>query len=299
MKVLITGAKGMLGSALCPELLKCGYKILATDITFTSKDITYLDIRDKKNVEDVFKDFKPDIVFHLAASTDVDRCENEREEAFNVNTLGTENIVSFCTGTNINMVYISTAAVFDGRKKEPYTELDQPNPLNIYAKTKLEGEKIVQRILRKYFIVRAGWMIGGIDKDKKFVLKIIRQLQSKKEILAVTDKKGSPTFTKDLSKGLIELFPTQHYGLYHMANKGSCSRYDLAKLIVKLMGRDDVVVRPVSSDVFPLRAPRPDSEAIRNSKLEALGMNNIRTWEEALEEYITTIKQRGDLLNSL
>ena len=271
MKILITGANGMLGSALYPELLADKHEILATDITGENNDIIYLDVRDRKSVAKIFESFRPDIVFHLAAATDVDRCEVQKEEAFITNALGTENVVLSCIKKDTTLVYISTAAVFDGEKKEPYTEFDHPNPLSIYAKTKLEGEKTVQLFLKKYFIIRAGWMIGGIDKDKKFVFKIIKQLQNQKEISAVTDKIGSPTF-----------------------NKGSCSRYDIAKMIVKFMGRDDITVKPVTSEAFPLRAPRPDSEAIDNFKLNLLGMNNMPSWERALEEYTSIIKSNNE-----
>ena len=294
MKILITGANGMLGSALYPELLADKHEILATDITGENNDIIYLDVRDRKSVAKIFESFRPDIVFHLAAATDVDRCEVQKEEAFITNALGTENVVLSCIKKDTTLVYISTAAVFDGEKKEPYTEFDHPNPLSIYAKTKLEGEKTVQLFLKKYFIIRAGWMIGGIDKDKKFVFKIIKQLQNQKEISAVTDKVGSPTFTKDFSRGLLSLIATERYGLYHMANKGSCSRYDIAKMIVKFMGRDDITVKPVTSEAFPLRAPRPDSEAIDNFKLNLLGMNNMPSWERALEEYTSIIKSNNE-----
>ena len=298
MKALVTGANGMLGSALRLELLNQNHETLATDIVSSNREIRHLDVRDEQNVKKMFKDFEPDVVFHLAAATDVDRCESQKEETFITNTLGTENVMFSCMKKDILLVYISTAAVFSGKKKEPYTEFDRPDPLNIYAKSKFAGEEILRRFLKKYFIVRAGWMIGGVDKDKKFVVKIIKQLQSQKEILAVTDKIGSPTFTKDLSKGLLSLIETERYGLYHMANKGSCSRYDIARMIVKFMRRDDVVVKPVTSEIFPLRAPRPDSEAIKNFKLDLLGMNNMRSWEKALEEYISAINNSSGMTKS-
>ena len=295
IKTLVTGANGMLGTALCNTLRKHGYKVLATDINTSEADIEYLDVTDKTKVIAALERFRPAIVFHLAAETDVDKCEKEIEHAYLVNTIGTENVALACQQMNLLMIYISTAAIFDGKKKRPYTEFDRPNPLSIYAKSKFAGENILRHFLKKYFIVRAGWMIGGVDKDKKFVVKIIKQLQSQKEVLAVTDKIGSPTFTKDFSKGLLSLIETERYGLYHMANKGSCSRYDIAKMIVKFMGRDDVIVKPVTSEMFPLRAPRPDSEAIKNFKLDLLGMNNMPSWEKALEEYISVINNSGGI----
>ncbi|NQT46240.1 MAG: dTDP-4-dehydrorhamnose reductase [Candidatus Omnitrophica bacterium] len=290
MRILITGSSGMLGSALCPLLSERNDTILATDINANGGAVC-LDIADMEGVKKVFADFGPEAVFHLAAVTDVDGCEIQQEEAYRTNTLGTENIVFSCMKRDIPLVYISTAAVFDGKKKVPYTEFDLPNPLNVYAKTKLEGESIVARSLKRYFIVRAGWMIGGIDKDKKFVSKIIKQLDGQKEIFAVADKVGSLTFTKDIAKGLLSLVETERYGLYHMANKGSCSRYDIAKLIVKFMGRDDIAVTPATSEMFPLPALRPDLEAIDNFKLTLMGMNNMPTWEEALEEYVFMVKK--------
>lgn len=141
-------------------------------------------------------------------------------------------------------------------------------------------------------------MIGGIQKDKKFVLKIINQLQTKNEILAVTDKIGSPTFTDDFSNCMIPLVLTKKYGLYHMANKGNCSRYDIAKMIVKFMDREEVAVKPVTSDAFPLRAPRPDMEAIDNYKLNLLGMNTMRPWQVALGEYVNIVKNSPELLRT-
>ena len=285
----------MLGTALLAALKGLGHQILATDIINVNNGMQYLDVQDQDSVRKIFAEFKPDIVFHLAAATDVDRCETQAEQTFMVNTLGTENIVFACMPQDTKLVYISTAAVFDGKKLKPYTELDQPRPLNIYAWTKFEGEKVVERFLKRYFIVRAGWMIGGIDKDKKFVFKIIKQLQKQKEIMAVTDKKGSPTFTKDLAAGLVRLLEFERYGLYHMANRGSCSRYDIAKQIVKLMARDDVTVKAVTSEAFPLPAPRPDSEAIENFKLNLLGMNKMQPWEEALAEYISIVKNSDEV----
>lgn len=289
MKALITGANGMLGDSLCSELRRRKYNFVATDIIRDRPDVVYLDIRDKAGIERVFGKFKPDIVFHLAALTDVDKCQQQKDEAFITNTFGTENIALACMENDIVMVYASTGAVFDGTKTDPYNEFDKPHPVNIYGASKLEGEKAVQRLLRKYFIVRSGWLIGGIEKDKKFVAKIIKQLKTQKEILAVTDKIGSPTFTKDLAEGLMDLVETERYGLYHMANKGVCSRYTVAKKVVELMKKGDANVIPVTSKAFILPAPRPNSEAIENFKLNLLGIDGMRFWEQALEEYISII----------
>ena len=285
MRVLVTGANGMLGTALHKELENNKFTICATDLNF-NEAIKDLDIRDLKEVLKTLENFKPDIVFHLAAETDVDKCEIEPEHAYLTNTLGTENVALACQKVNAVMVYISTAGVFDGNKIEPYTEFDTPNPINIYGKSKWEGEKIVSSLLSRYFIFRAGWMIGGGKKDKKFVGKIVNLLKEKDEIPVVNDKIGTPTFTEDMAKGMLNLIETERYGLYHMTNKGTCSRYDIACEIVKIMGKKDVKIKPINSAAFPLPAPRSRSEAMVNLKLNLLGMNTMRTWQEALKEYL-------------
>jgi len=285
MRVLITGANGMLGTALQKELEKNKFIICATDLS-SSETVKELDIRNFKAVLKMVKDFKPNIVFHLAAETDVDKCEIEPEHAYISNTIGTENVALVCQKNNVVMVYISTAGVFDGAKVEPYTEFDAPNPINVYGKSKWEGEKIVCSLLNKYFIFRAGWMIGGGKKDKKFVGKIVSLLKQKDEISVVNDKIGTPTFTDDMAKCMVKLVKTERFGLYHVTNNGVCSRYDIACEIVKIMGKKNVVVKPIKSASFPLPAPRSRSEAMLNLKLNLLGMNTMRTWQEALNEYL-------------
>jgi dTDP-4-dehydrorhamnose reductase len=286
-KFLITGAGGMLGSALCPILEQANFDIIATDaIVQGNGKLIYLDVSDYSSVLNLVEKQKPDIIMHLAAETDVDLCEKNPDRAFKINTIGTQNITFACRKTNATMVYISTGAVFSGDKPEPYTEFDNPNPVNVYGKSKWEGEKIIENFLSKYYIVRAGWMIGGGLKDKKFVSKIVEQLEKTKKLKVVDDKFGSPTYAVDLSKGLIDLLKTDYYGVFHMANKGTCSRYELSREIVRVLGPKDVSIQPVSSALFPSAAPRPRSEALTNYKLDLLGMNCMRPWEEALEEYL-------------
>lgn len=287
MRILVTGADGMLGSALCPLLRKRRHTVCATDVGVSDEGMEYLDVRDYEKVKEIIESFKPEMIIHLAAETDVDKCELEPDRAYLINTIGTQHITLMCQQYDITMVYISTLGVFDGNKPEPYTEFDEPNPINIYGKAKLEGEKIVQCLLRKYYIVRAGWMMGGGHKrDKKFVAKIIKQLDKTKELKAVNDKFGSPTYTIDFSECLADLIETGYYGLYHCTNKGNVSRYEVAKKIIEFLGRSDVDITPVSSASFPLPAPRARSEVSRNYKLDLLGMNTMRNWDEALDEYI-------------
>ncbi len=286
MKILVTGSAGMLGSSLCPILKKKNNEVYATDL-IPADGIDYLDVRSFKQVEQAVDKIKPDIVMHLAAETDVDKCELEPDHAFMTNTIGTQNVALVCQKQNVVMLYVSTIGVFYGDKIEPYNEFDIPHPANLYGLSKLEGEKIVQQLLNKFYIVRAGWMVGGgPTRDKKFVGKMIRQMNEKTTLRAVNDKIGSPTYTVDFSNCVSDLIETDYFGLYHCTNKGYCSRFDVAKKIVELMNRSDVKVEPVSSAVFPLPATRARSEMSRNYKLELLGLDKTRTWEEALRDYL-------------
>jgi len=288
MRILVTGVAGMLGSTLCPILRESGHRVWATDVDTSDEGIKYLDVRSYEQVKEIIEEIRPDMVMHLAAETDVDRCELEPDHAYLTNTIGTQNVALICQKHDIEVVYISTIGVFDGDKHEPYTEFDEPNPINVYGRSKLEGEKIVQNLLKRYYIVRAGWMVGGgPGKDKKFVAKIIKLLDKTGELKVVTDKIGSPTYTVDFSRCLADLIETGYYGLYHCTNEGYASRFEVARKTVEFLGRSDITIKPVSSAYFPLPAPRARSEMSKNYKLELLGMDRMRHWEEALKEYVT------------
>ena len=295
MRVLVTGAAGMLGSALCPILKERGHEVYATDIDTSDEDLEYLDVTSCEQINEIIEKIKPDMVMHLAAETDVDKCELEPDHAYLSNTIGTQNVALTCQKDDIEMVYISTIGVFDGNKPEPYTEFDEPNPINIYGKSKLWGEKIVQSLLRKHYIVRAGWMMGGgPKKDKKFIAKISKLLDKTNQLKVVTDKVGSPTYTLDFSRCLVDLIEIKRYGLYHCTSKGHASRYEVAKKFVDQLGRSDVIIEPVTSAHFPLPAPRARSEASRNYMLELLGMDKMRYWDEALKEYVESMWKGGE-----
>jgi dTDP-4-dehydrorhamnose reductase len=283
-KLLVTGAGGMVGSYV-PQVFK-DQQLILTDIT---QGWRYLDVRDPKAVMETVTELRPDAVLHLAAATDVDRCEQEPDWAHHSNAIGTQNVALACQKTDTLLIYISTAGVFWGDKPEPYIEFDRPNPANVYGVSKLAGEDIVTSLLRRFFIVRAGWMVGGGEKDKKFVGKIARLItEGRSEVRAVHDKVGSPTYAKDLVRGIRSLIETGYYGLYHMVNKGTVSRYDVALVIREALRRPEVSILPVSSAVFPLPAPRARSEAMRNLKLDLLGLNLMRPWDEAVHEYVVT-----------
>lgn len=260
-----------------------------SDLVLTDRieGFAHLDVREPSAVRKGVADARPDIVLHLAAATDVDLCEQDPDWAFHTNAIGTQNVALACQEFDVTLVYISTAGVFSGDKAEPYIEFDVPGPANIYGQSKLAGEQIVSSLLRRYYIVRAGWMIGGGKKDKKFVGKIARLLlEGKNPVRVVSDKLGSPTYGKDLLTGIRSLITTDYFGLYHMVNRGCCSRFDVAVAIRELLGRRDVEITPVSSAHFPLPAPRARSEAMHNLKLELLGLNSMRPWQDALSEYV-------------
>lgn len=288
MKIFLTGASGMLAAEVIPKLRAHGHEVLASDLRPRLASMALLDITNLNQIKKEFSRTQPDYVFHLAAETDVDLCEQRPDHAFRVNTLGTENIALACQQWNIPLLYISTAGVFSGEKKEPYTEFDTPHPANVYGRSKWQGEIIVRDLLSRHYIIRAGWMVGGWEIDKKFVYKIVHQiLEGKKELRVVADKFGSPTFTKDFARNLMTVIETNRYGLYHMTNTGTCSRYEVAVKIVELMNlKDDIKVLPISSDEFPLPAPRARSEMMRNYKLELLGLNHMPHWQESLAAYI-------------
>ncbi|MDD2672916.1 MAG: dTDP-4-dehydrorhamnose reductase [Syntrophales bacterium] len=289
MKILLTGARGMLAHDVARVLERNNHLVVKTDIQQGADDIMRLDIRDRDGVFAFVREYSPDFIFHLAAETNVDLCEERPDHAFKVNAEGTENVATAALVYDTPLLYVSTAAVFPGDKAEPYTEDDEPAPVNVYAKAKLEGERLVRSLLERYFIVRAGWMIGGYDLDKKFVFKLIRQLMAgAKELYAVHDKYGSPTFTWDLAENMLLLVSSGRYGLYHCSNKGTATRYDIACELVRLLGlQEDVKVVSVDSSQFPLPAPRGRSEMIRNLRLGLLGMDRMPDWRKSLEVYLS------------
>jgi len=285
-RMLVTGAAGMVGSYV-REVFD-GIDLTLTDIEIKG-DLLHLDVRDPDAVMQTVQETSPDVVLHLAAATDVDRCEQEPDWAYHTNTLGTQNVALACQASGSVMVYISTAGVFWGDKPEPYTEFDDPRPMNVYGNSKLRGAQILASLLNRFYIVRAGWMIGGSRKDKKFVGKIMRKIVGgEKHLRVVDDKFGNPTYAKDLLQGIRRLLNTDYYGLYHMVNTGMVSRYQIALAIRDILARPDIEIEPVSSAFFPLPAPRARSEAMRNYKLDLLGLNYMRPWQAALREYLET-----------
>jgi len=263
MKILVTGAKGMLGQDLCPILEDSGYEVIETDID-------KLDITNFSSVNTVISSEKPDIVIHCAAYTNVDSAENEIEKARLINSEGTENIAKVCSTLDITLVYISTDYVFDGKKTEPYLPDDVTNPLNIYGKTKLEGEKFVQKYCKKYYIARTSWLYG--HHGKNFVETML-SLCNKEDLKVVDDQIGCPTWTCELANGIVKLLSEYDYGIYHVCGSGSTSWYGFAKEIFKqyrlISGNETcgINLKPCKTSDFPRPAKRPSYSAMNNNKI--------------------------------
>ena len=293
MKVLVTGSAGMLGAAVIDTLRTDQCEIVATGQSVRGEAVKPMDICNWRAVRAMVESHAPELVIHLAAETNVDRCEQEPDHAYATNAFGTENIVRACGELGVVMAYVSTANVFDGEKREPYTEYDAPGSVNVYGRSKRAGECIVEQSLDRYFIFRAGWMVGGWEIDKKFVRTMVQLCREKNELRVVDDKFGSPTFTSDFAVHMMAVVHSGRYGLYHLANKGTASRWEIAKEIVEGLDKvGEIEVVPISSAEFPLPAPRPRSEMLRNLKLELLGLDEMPHWKEALRAYIDENKDK-------
>lgn len=266
-KVLVTGAKGMLGQDLCPMLEKAGYTVIKTDVD-------NMDITNFENVKSVISKEKPDIIVHCAAYTNVDKAEEDIKTARLINSTGTENVAKICGENDITMVYISTDYVFAGDKKEAYLPDDKTNPINNYGLTKLEGELAVQKYCSKYFIARTSWLYGLYGKN---FVETMLSLADKSELKVVNDQVGCPTWTVELAGGILKLLQTKEYGTYHVCGSGQTSWYEFAKEIFK-QANLNVNLKPCTTEEFPRLAKRPLCSVMFN--------NNIcRDWKEALKDY--------------
>lgn len=268
-KIIITGGYGMVGSQA-----KFGIKFRKEE----------LDITNNSSIEKAFKKYQPDVVLHLAAMTDMIGCEKYPKKAFRLNVLGTERLARMCKKYNVKLVYLSTCAVFDGKKKSPYTEKDKPKPLNIYGTTKLQGEIITRLILPDALIIRTGWLFGGGKKDTKFAKKVFDNMKMGKEIKAVSDRNGSPTYIPDLLYIVKKLIDKNSTGMFHVVNDGITSYFDIANEIKKL-GK-------FKSQIISVKAKGLESPLLKRGKMEGLKSSTIklRSWKQALKEYLAILK---------
>lgn len=287
MRLLITGARGMMGRDLSRLAEELGHETWPTDIERLAHDPEdHVDVADLEALGRAFERFRPDAVFHLAAMTHVDECERDPETAYRVNAVGTQNVALLCRRHELDLVYISTGSVFDGSKPTAYHDFDDPNPQSVYSRSKWAGERIVRDLVPHHYVVRAGWMFGGGPEDKKFVAKMIDIAREREVLRAVDDKFGTPCYTRDISRRCLDLLATGRYGTYHGANTGLCSRYEMARAIVEFAGVTTCRVEPCSSAEFPLPAPRPRMEAIDGLHARLIGLPEQRPWQDALRDYI-------------
>lgn len=242
-----------------------------------------LDITDGQRIMQVIPAFKPDVVLHAAAYTDVDGCESDSDTAYLVNTIGAQNVAFACRLAGAAMVYISTDFVFDGTKGSPYDEFDVPNPISVYGRSKLAGETLVKEVLPEHYIVRTAWMFGNAGGN--FVKTMIRLADEKDEVRVVDDQLGSPTFSLDLARRISELISTGWYGTYHVTNAGSASWNGFARKILEVSGRDPEKIKPMSSSELDRPARRPPYSVLRNMMCELRGLSPMPSYEDALREF--------------
>ena len=280
MKVLVTGAKGQLGSDVMKELSARG-------LTGIGVDIEEMDITDAAQVLAVIREAGPDAVIHCAAYTAVDKAEDEIDLCRAINAGGTEHVAEVCRQLDLPMMYISTDYVFDGEGDQP-RQPDDPDrdPVNIYGQTKLEGELAVEQ-LDKYFIVRISWVFGL--RGKNFIKTMLGLGETHDHLDVVADQIGSPTYTVDLARLLVDMIQTDRYGRYHATNEGLCSWYEFAEEIFRQKGMN-VDVRPVASEAFPTRARRPHNSRMDKSKLVVQGFDPLPTWQDALGRYLRELE---------
>nr|WP_314465963.1 dTDP-4-dehydrorhamnose reductase [uncultured Clostridium sp.] len=280
MKVLVTGVKGQLGYDVVNELKKRNHEAVGVDIE-------EMDITDEKSVNQVIWEAAPDAVIHCAAYTAVDAAEENEELCRNVNARGTGNIARVCRDLDIRMMYISTDYVFNGQGTRPWEPDDKREPLNIYGQTKYEGELEVEENLDKYFIVRIAWVFGV--NGKNFIKTMLNLGKTRDKLNVVADQVGSPTYTFDLARLLVDMIETDKYGRYHATNEGLCSWYEFACEIFKQAGMN-VTVEPVTSDQFPVKAKRPMNSRMSKDKLKENGFQPLPSWQDALRRYLTEIE---------
>lgn len=280
MRILVTGVKGQLGYDVVNELEKRGHTAIGVDID-------EMDITDAEAVDRVITEADVEAVIHCAAYTAVDAAEDNLELCRKVNATGTENIAKVCKKLDLKMVYISTDYVFDGEGERPWEPDDRRDPLNAYGIGKYEGELAVEENLEKYFIIRIAWVFGV--NGKNFIKTMLKLGETRDEVSVVNDQIGSPTYTYDLARLIVDMVETEKYGRYHATNEGFCSWYEFACEIFRQAGMN-VKVNPVTSDEFPTKAKRPHNSRMSKEKLSENGFERLPSWQDALKRYLEVIR---------
>lgn len=294
MKFLVTGVGGQLGFDVMNELAKRGYDAIGTDILPESAFNSYiqLDITDEKAVRETITAINPGAVIHCAAWTAVDAAEDEenKPKVYAINVLGTKHIAEACKETDCKMVYISTDYVFDGQGTEPWRpDCKDFNPLNYYGQAKLEGELAVSSTLNKYFIVRIAWVFGL--NGKNFIKTMINVGKTHDEVRVVNDQIGTPTYTHDLARLLVDMCETEKYGYYHATNEGGyISWYDFCCEFYRQYGLKTKVIPVTTAEYGLSKAKRPYNSRLDKSKLREAGFMPLPTWQDAVKRYLEEAK---------
>ena len=272
MKILLTGHKGQLGRTLAP---------LLTQHQVVGFDLPTDDITDRAAVFSLVRDFRPDLILHPAALTDVEGCARDPAAAYRVNGMGTQNLALVAAEIGAELLTVSTNEVFDGRATEPYHEWAQRNPINAYGRSKLAGEWYTQHLITRFYIVRtAGLYAPG---GRNFPHRIIQLADERGALQVVTDEVGNPTYVADLARAIVALIETHAYGIYHLVNAGAASRYEFAQEILRLSGRADIPVAPITLAEFQRASTPPPYAPLANNAGAALGIR-LRPWQAALKE---------------
>tara|TARA_B100002019_G_scaffold293398_1_gene320729 strand:- start:9266 stop:10141 length:876 start_codon:yes stop_codon:yes gene_type:complete len=285
----MAGSGGMLGEAFY-RVFNEKHNLKCTDIDVNEPWLDYLDFRDADKYREDVINFAPDVLFHIGAHTSLEYCEENPDDAYRTNTLSVEYATQIANELDIPILYISTAGIFDG-SKNMYDDWDKPNPLGVYARSKYLGEKYVMENAKMYLVCRAGWMMGGgANKDKKFINKLIEQINNgAKTLNIVNDKDGTPTYTVDFAQNVLALLETKKWGLYNMVCGGQTSREEVCRELLSILNLEDKVsIKLVSSDFFAKEyfAPRPPCERLINRRLDLIDCNRMRNWKISLKEYI-------------
>jgi dTDP-4-dehydrorhamnose reductase len=277
MRVVVTGHNGQLGRQLVAAF--SGHELLP--LVLRADDITNPDVIDRVAA------FRPDVIVHAAAYTDVDGAEKDPDLAYRVNAFGTQNMALAAKAANAALLSVSTNEVFDGSQREPYREWDAINPISTYARTKGAAERIVLALAPRFYIVRIAWLFG--PGGNNFITKILAGAEKYGELRVASDEFGNPTYAPDLATAIARLVQTDHYGIYHLTNAGFCSRYEFAREILRVAGKAETSITPILTSDWPRPSKPPLHSVLLNTAGAALGIT-LRPWQEAVAEYVPTLK---------
>jgi len=281
MKLFLTGASGILGTDIAAEFKKNNWEVLG----FNSKEI---DITNFEDVRSKVGSFKPDVIIHSAAMTNVDLCEDDKKAAFLANVIGSHNLSLAANANNCKIVYISSCGVYGNGKKTPHSETDRTEPINYHHYTKLLGEERIKEHNSNFVIIRPGWLFGGSVNHRKNFVEARRKEAANNPILkSAADKFGSPTYTLDVAKQILAILNADLFGTFNVVNDVAASRFDYVSAIIETLGLNNTM-EPVQSNQFPRKANMPDNEVLENAHLNLRGISLMRSWKDALKDYIST-----------